>query len=158
VFSLLWDCRLLYLFIFVKCDEWDIFLGFSSQHLYLHFFNNGPLVDISLYFVTAFCTKPWFFVLTPQSCVLNGKATHINFIVFGLTQPEMEPVLYHTLSEHTAKVQYSYSQEIWRVTSILSKKKSLELFTHKIISVIGANIWKCIYCPLRKRQRFQLNK
>jgi hypothetical protein len=96
VFSLLWDCRLLYLFIFVKCDEWDIFLGFSSQYLYLHFFNNGPLVDISLYFVTAFCTKPWFFVLTPQNCVLNGKATHINFIVFGLTQPEMEPV-YTTL-------------------------------------------------------------
>jgi hypothetical protein len=32
--------------------------------------------------------------------VLSGEATNTNFIVFGLTQPGLEPMIYHTRGEH----------------------------------------------------------
>jgi hypothetical protein len=32
--------------------------------------------------------------------VLSGEATNINLIVFGLTQPVLEPTIYHTRGEH----------------------------------------------------------
>ena len=45
-------------------------------------------------------------VPTPQPQVffpgkaLSGEATHINFIVFGLTRPGLEPTIYRTRGEH----------------------------------------------------------
>jgi hypothetical protein len=33
--------------------------------------------------------------------VLSGEATNTNFIVFGLTQPGLEPTIYRTRGEHT---------------------------------------------------------
>jgi hypothetical protein len=32
--------------------------------------------------------------------VLSGEATNINFKVFGLTRPGLEPTIYHTQGEH----------------------------------------------------------
>jgi hypothetical protein len=32
--------------------------------------------------------------------MLSGEATNTNFIVFGLTQPGLEPTIYHTRGEH----------------------------------------------------------
>ena len=32
--------------------------------------------------------------------MLNGEATHTNFIFFGLTQSGVEPMIYHTRGEH----------------------------------------------------------
>ena len=32
--------------------------------------------------------------------MLSGEATNINFIVFGLTQPGLVPLIYHTRGEH----------------------------------------------------------
>jgi hypothetical protein len=32
--------------------------------------------------------------------VLSREATHTNFIVFGLTQPGLEPAIYRTRGEH----------------------------------------------------------
>jgi hypothetical protein len=32
--------------------------------------------------------------------VLSGEATNINFIVFGLTRPVLEPTIYRTRGEH----------------------------------------------------------
>jgi hypothetical protein len=32
--------------------------------------------------------------------VLSGEATHINFKVFDLTRPGLEPTFYHTRGEH----------------------------------------------------------
>jgi hypothetical protein len=32
--------------------------------------------------------------------VLSGEATNTNFIVFGLTRPGLEPIIYHTRGEH----------------------------------------------------------
>jgi hypothetical protein len=41
------------------------------------------------------------FALTSLLCVLSGEATHTNFIVFGLTRPELEPMIYRTRGEHS---------------------------------------------------------
>jgi hypothetical protein len=32
--------------------------------------------------------------------MLSGEATNTNFIVFGLTRPELKPMIYHTQGEH----------------------------------------------------------
>jgi hypothetical protein len=32
--------------------------------------------------------------------VLSAEATNINFIVFGFSQQELEPMIYHTRGEH----------------------------------------------------------
>jgi hypothetical protein len=32
--------------------------------------------------------------------VLSAETTNTNFIVFGLTQPGLEPMIYHTQGEH----------------------------------------------------------
>jgi hypothetical protein len=32
--------------------------------------------------------------------VLRGEATNTNFLVFGLTRPGLEPMIYHTRSEY----------------------------------------------------------
>jgi hypothetical protein len=32
--------------------------------------------------------------------LLSGEATNTNFIVFDLTQPGLEPIIYSTLGEH----------------------------------------------------------
>jgi hypothetical protein len=34
------------------------------------------------------------------SLMLNGEATNTNFIVFGLTRPELKLTIYHTRDEH----------------------------------------------------------
>ena len=41
------------------------------------------------------------FVLSPYCCVLSGKATNTNFIVFSLTRSGLEPMIYCTQGEHT---------------------------------------------------------
>lgn len=38
--------------------------------------------------------------LSPKRCMISGKATNINFILIGLTRPELAPMSYHTLGEH----------------------------------------------------------
>ena len=40
------------------------------------------------------------FGLTRSYCVLSGEAANTNFIVFGLTQPGLEPTIYHTRGMH----------------------------------------------------------
>jgi hypothetical protein len=41
------------------------------------------------------------FGLTAKSCVLSGESGNTIFIVFGLTQPMLESIIYHTRGEHT---------------------------------------------------------
>ena len=41
------------------------------------------------------------FALTPKCCVLSGAAVNTNFIVFGLTQPGLERMIYQTQNNHT---------------------------------------------------------
>jgi hypothetical protein len=38
--------------------------------------------------------------LSPQWCVLIGEAAKINYIVFGITPPGLEPTIYRTRGEH----------------------------------------------------------
>ena len=40
------------------------------------------------------------FALSPLWCVLSNEATNTNFIVFDLTRPGLEPMIYHTQGEH----------------------------------------------------------
>jgi hypothetical protein len=44
--------------------------------------------------------------------VLNGEATNINFIVFGLTRSGLEPKIYHSRGEHAS------ISIMWRLTII----------------------------------------
>ena len=39
-------------------------------------------------------------VLSPQWCVLSGETANINYIVFGITPPGLEPTIYRTRGEH----------------------------------------------------------
>jgi hypothetical protein len=48
-------------------------------------------------FVDCYLSLCFFFF---EHCVLNGEATHINFLVFGLTRPRLEPTIYRTRGEH----------------------------------------------------------
>ena len=32
--------------------------------------------------------------------MLSGEGTNTNFVVFGLTRPELEPTIYHTQGDH----------------------------------------------------------
>ena len=40
------------------------------------------------------------FALSPQRCVLSGKATNTNCIIFGLTRSRFEPAIYRTREDH----------------------------------------------------------
>ena len=40
------------------------------------------------------------FALSPKCCVLRGKATNTNFVVFGLNKSVLEPWIYRTRGEH----------------------------------------------------------
>jgi hypothetical protein len=40
------------------------------------------------------------FALSPSCCVLSREATNTNFIVFGLTQSRLKPMIYRTQGEH----------------------------------------------------------
>ena len=50
--------------------------------------------------------QSWLLLL--KYCVLSGEATNTNFIVFGFTQPGLEPTIYHTRGEHT----YHYTTDV----------------------------------------------
>jgi hypothetical protein len=40
------------------------------------------------------------FALSPLYCVHSSEATNTNFIIFGLTQRELESMIYHCRGEH----------------------------------------------------------
>ena len=63
--------------------------------------NNSLWIDISLYSDKLSCFRACLedilsqqvIALTPYCWVLNEKATHTNFIAFGLTRPGLEPTI-----------------------------------------------------------------
>ena len=76
-----------------------------DQHTELDFHSASPLKQQSagrhvapLWHIILITSQP-VFALSPECCVLNGEATNTNFIVFGLTQPGLEPAIYRT-GEH----------------------------------------------------------
>ena len=87
--------------IFTVLVDWNnnprVDMSLHSDH-----WNNNPRVDMLLHSDTL----SWFradrvFALTSLSCVLSGEATHINFIVSGLTRPGPEPTIYSTRGEQS---------------------------------------------------------
>ena len=55
---------------------------------------------MSLHLDTLFGFRANSLSLIPYCCVLSGEATNTNFIVFGLTRPELEPTIYRTRGQH----------------------------------------------------------
>ena len=77
-----------------------------DQHAELDFYSTNSLKQQSAYRHVApighnilIPSQP-VFALFPYCCVLSGEATNTNFIVFGLTRPELEPTIFRTRNEH----------------------------------------------------------
>ena len=84
-------------------DEVHFVLG---QHTELDFYSASSLKQQSagrhvapLRHIILISSQP-VFDISPWCCVLSGEATNTNFIVFGLTQPGLEPTIYRTRGEH----------------------------------------------------------
>ena len=54
----------------------------------------------------------------PWSCVLREKAANTNFIVFGLTQPGIKPMIYYTRGKHL--VWPNQGSNPWSITLVVS--------------------------------------
>jgi hypothetical protein len=64
--------------------------------------NNSPRLDMSLHWDTLSWFRPnHYLFLLLNDAVLSGEATNTNLIVFGLTQPGLEPTIYRIRGEHT---------------------------------------------------------
>jgi hypothetical protein len=66
--------------------------------------------------------------------MLSGEATYTNFIVFGLTQPGLEPTIYRTRGEHA---NHYTTDAVCHKTA--NKKNSCSMFhlIYEIINFIG---------------------
>ena len=63
-------------------------------------------LDISLHSDTL----SWFWA-NQSWCLLNREAANTNYIVFGMTQPGLKPMIYHTRGEHVNH--YIISVVVW---------------------------------------------
>jgi hypothetical protein len=61
---------------------------------------NSPRLDMSNHSDTLSWLQTNQSLLSPWCYVLSGEETNTNLIVFGLTQPVLEPTIYWTLGEH----------------------------------------------------------
>jgi hypothetical protein len=57
--------------------------------------------------------------------VLSGETANSNFIVFGLTQPRLEPTIYHTSGEHANHYATDAVENIY--VEAISSKENLVL-------------------------------
>jgi len=78
-----------------------------DQHSELDFYSASSLKQqsadrhvVPLRHIILISSQP-IFALTPKCSVLSGEATNTNFIVFGLTRPELKPTIYRTWDKHT---------------------------------------------------------
>ena len=101
--------------------------------------NNSLPVDMSPHSDTLFWFRANQTLLFPLNAACSGEVTNTSFLVFGLTQPGLEPTTYHTRGEHvnyyaTDAVYYGLLTDIWQtkwyqVLSMLQKQvKSLHTF------------------------------
>ena len=77
-----------------------------DQHAELDFYSASSLKQqsadrhvASLGYIILIPSQP-VFALSPYCCVLSGEAKNTNFIVFGLTQPGLEPTIHRNRGEH----------------------------------------------------------
>jgi hypothetical protein len=66
---------------------------------------SGHLTETTIRGLTCYSTRTYYLDSEPTSlrskcCVLSGEATQRNSIVFGLTRPGLEPMIYHNKGEH----------------------------------------------------------
>jgi len=93
-----------------SCIQWndDDVRFVLDQHAYLDLYSASSLKQQSvgrhvapLEHIILIPSQP-VFSLFPENCLLSGEAANINFIVLGLTLPELEPLLYHIRGEHAS--------------------------------------------------------
>ena len=87
--------------------------------------NNSPWVDMLLHSVTVF----WFRAIQSLLFLLNT-----NLLVFGLTQPELDPTIYRTRGEHANH----------NATDVVSKLIKTVLFSNFFFSLQLTTRRKCI--------------
>ena len=79
------------------------------------------------------------FALAPKCCVLSGKATNTNFVVFGVNRPGLEPTIYRTLGQHAnhyATDVVNYLLKNWCLAEISYSGTAIHFF-HPKYSVIN---------------------
>ena len=84
--------------------------------------NNSQWVDMSLHSYTLF----WYRAIQSLLFLLNAaclakKAINANFIVFGLTRPGLEPMIYHTRCEHANHYATDVVKKLKRYSVFLKK-------------------------------------
>ena len=67
------------------------------------------------------------FALSPEYCMLSGEATHTYFIVFGLTQPVLEPTINHTRGEHATCNYYT--------TAAFVFYRNMDIYQYEVIMI-----------------------
>ena len=67
------------------------------------------------------------FALTLQWCILSGEATNTNFIVFGLTRPGLEPMIYRTQGKSLHHRCMKYNNDFYTSNNFLNIIWSCEL-------------------------------
>ena len=73
--------------------------------------------------------------------MLSGKATNTNFIVFGLTRPGLEPMIYCTLGEHANH--YITDADWFKMCLVLYNKY---IYMHDIAHDYCHLEWNDAYC------------
>jgi hypothetical protein len=76
--------------------------------------------------------------------VFSGEATNTNFIVFGLTRPGLEPMIYRTLGEHANH--YTIDASLNKIISIFTIKVNIRynIRIHQYDTLMLVSI-SCVY-------------
>ena len=82
-----------------------VFSLYKINTLISWIFISGHLTETTIRGLTCYSTRTYYLDSEPTSlrskcCVLSGEATKRNSIVFGLTRPGLEPMIYHNKGEH----------------------------------------------------------
>ena len=73
--------------------------------------------------------------LSPQWCVLSGEAAKINYIVFGITPPGLEPTIYRTRGEHAIHYTTDVVQTVEKTKLLIHhyKKYVVQIMIHFLL-------------------------
>ena len=113
----------------------------SWNFIVLGHWNNSPLVDILLHTDTLF----WFradqslFVLLNAACLAERK--NINFIVFGMTRPELESTIYRIPGKHANH----YATDGSNAYNWQDAFDKIFSFVHMVVLLALYNLWCWIY-------------
>ena len=127
----------------VTCIQWnDDEVRFVLDHSLLSHTQQSPNSHAAPLGHIILIPNQSVFVLTPESCVLSGKAANTNCIVFCSTRPESEPTIYRTRGKH-ANQDTTDAIEMYPMMTILSIISVLH--EHPIFTHHHRQIWLMLY-------------